>query len=193
MPRLSAHIVLSALILSIAPTAPALGAEMTQSAQATVKIAFLGLEAHAPTAWTMVPPASDKRLAQFKITTAGEGMTAEVIVFHFGKGAGGTAEANIERWQGQFIGTENRPVIPVVNRFQSNGMAVTTAELHGAYARGIGIGPTGEAKPDQTLLAAVVETPEGNLIIQLHGKAASVRAQKDAFLAFVRSIRGETI
>lgn len=193
MPRINIHIALSILILALSPVAQATGAETAPSAQATVKLAFIGLEAHAPATWTMVPPASDKRLAQFKITTPGEGMTAEAIVYYFGKGGGGTAEANIERWQGQFTGSANRPVTPVVNRFQSNGMAVTTAELHGAYARGIGIGPVGVPKPDQILLAAVVETPEGNLIIQLHGKEASVSAQKEAFLAFVRSIRGETI
>ncbi|MDO8892234.1 MAG: hypothetical protein Q8N54_01945 [Sulfurimicrobium sp.] len=194
MPRIPAHIVLPILILSLAPVAPAFSAESAPSVQSTVKLAFIGLEAHVPAAWTMVPPATDKRLAQFKISTPGEGMTAEVIVYYFGKGEGGTAEANIERWQGQFVATENKPVLPpVVSRFQSNGMAVTTAELHGAYARGIGVGPVGVPKPDQTLLAAVVETPEGNLIIQLHGKAASVSTQKEAFLAFVRSIRGETI
>lgn len=193
MPRLPVHIALSLLILSLAPAAPAFAAEPAPSAQATTKLAFIGLEAHAPAAWTMVPPATDKRLAQFKITTPGEGMTAEVIVYYFGKGDGGTAEANIERWQGQFVGTKDHPVIPAVNRFESNGMTITTAELHGAYARGIGVGPVGVPKPGQTLLAAVVETPEGNLIIQLHGKAASVSAQKGSFLAFVRSIRGETI
>lgn len=193
MPRFPVHIALSLLILSLAPAAPAFAAEPAPSAQATTKLAFIGLEAHAPAAWTMVPPATDKRLVQFKITTPGEGMTAEVIVYYFGKGDGGTAEANIERWQGQFVGTKDHPVIPTVNRFESNGMTVTTAELHGAYARGIGVGPVGVPKPDQTLLAAVVETPEGNLIIQLHGKAASVSAQKESFLSFVRSIRGETI
>jgi hypothetical protein len=193
MSRFFAHIAVPILILGGSPAAPALASEAASSIQASVKLAFIGLEAHAPAAWTMVPPATDKRLAQFKITTPGEGMTAEVIVYYFGKGDGGTAEANIERWQGQFIGAENRPVIPTVNRFQSNGMVVTTAELHGAYARGIGVGPVGVPKPGQTLLAAVVETPEGNLIIQLHGKTASVSAQKEAFLAFVRSIQSERI
>lgn len=193
MPRIPAHIALPLLILALSPAAPAFGAEPPPSAQATVKLAFIGLEAQAPAIWTMVPPETGKRLAQFKITTPGEGMTAEVIVYYFGKGEGGTAEANIERWQGQFVGTENRPVTPAVERFQSNGMAVTTAELHGAYARGIGVGPVGVPKPGQTLLAAVVESPEGNLIIQLHGKAPSVLAHKEAFLAFIRSIRGESI
>lgn len=193
MSRSLVHITLSLLILALAPTASVLAAEPAPSAQATVKLAFIGLESHAPAAWTMVPPGTDKRLAQFKIVTPGKGMTAEVIVYYFGKGGGGTAEANIERWQGQFIGTKDQPVIPAVNRFVSNNMTVTTAELHGAYARGIGIGPVGVPIPDQTLLAAVVETSEGNLIIQLHGQAASVDAQKEVFLAFVRSIRSETI
>ncbi len=193
MPRIPAHFALPILILAISPITPAVGAGAAPSIQSTVKLAFIGLEAHVPAAWTMVPPATDKRLAQFKISTPGEGMTAEIIVYYFGKGEGGTAEANIERWQGQFVATEKHPVTPAISRFQSNGMAVTTAELNGAYARGIGVGPVGVPKPDQTLLAAVVETPEGNLIIQLHGKAASVSAQKEAFLAFVRSIRGETI
>lgn len=193
MPRISPRIALPLLILALAPSMPAIGAEPAPSVQSTVKLAFIGLEAHAPATWTMVPPASDKRLAQFKITTPGKGMTAEVIVYYFGKRGGGTAEANIERWQGQFIGTENHPITPTVDRFQSNGMTVTTAELHGSYARGIGIGPVGEPKPDQALLAAVVETPEGNLIIQLHGNAPSVSMQKEAFLAFIHSIRGESI
>lgn len=191
MSRLPVYI--AALLLPLTPLTPAFASEPAPAAQATAKIAFIGLEAQAPAAWTMVPPATDKRLAQFKITTPGAGMTAEVIVYYFGKGDGGTAEANIERWQGQFVGTKEQPVIPSVQRFESNGMTVTTAELHGAYARGIGVGPVGVPKPDQTLLAAVVETPEGNLIIQLHGMAASVSAQKEGFLAFVRSIRGETI
>lgn len=191
MSRLPVYI--AALLLPLTPLTPAFASEPAPAAQVTAKLAFIGLEAQAPAAWTMVPPATDKRLAQFKITTPGEGMTAEVIVYYFGKGDGGTAEANIERWQGQFVGTKEQPVIPSVQRFESNGMTVTTAELHGAYARGIGVGPVGVPKPDQTLLAAVVETPEGNLIIQLHGMAASVSAQKEGFLAFVRSIRGETI
>lgn len=191
MSRLPVYI--AAMLLPLTPLTQAIASEPAPAAQATAKLAFIGLEAQAPAAWTMVPPATDKRLAQFKIMTPGEGMTAEVIVYYFGKGDGGTAEANIERWQGQFVGTKEQPVIPAVQRFESNGMTVTTAELHGAYARGIGVGPVGVPKPDQTLLAAVVETPEGNLIIQLHGMAASVSAQKEGFMAFVRSIRGETI
>lgn len=186
-------VVLSAMALAIWPSMPVLGADAAPCAAAGAKLAFVGLEANAPAAWTIVPPETAKRLAQFKITTPGQGMTAQVVVFYFGQGEGGTAEANIERWRGQFVvDPETSPIIPVIDRFQSNGMTVTTAELRGAYARGIGVGPVGTPKPDQILLAAIVESPRGNLIVQLHGAATAVNAQREAFLAFVRSIRSET-
>jgi len=187
-------IVLPTLVLAMSMASTALGADTAPCAPATARLAFVGLEANAPTAWTIVPPETGKRLAQFKITAPGEGVTAQVVVFYFGQREGGTAEANIERWRGQFVvGPEDRPVVPAIDRFQSNGMTVTTAELRGAYARGIGVGPVGTPKPDQILLAAVVESPRGNLIIQLHGAAAAVNAQREGFLAFIRSIRGEAI
>ncbi len=190
MPRFTAATLLLVLFLAFPPVTLA-SSLVTLATPATIKLAFIGHEAQAPSAWTVVPPGSDKRLAQFKITAPGEGITAEVIVYYFGKGDGGSAEANIERWQGQFIGPDNHPVTPAIDRFQSNNMAITTAEFQGDYARGIGLGPAGVPKPGQALLAAIVETPQGNLIIQLYGKAESVHANKEGFLAFVRSIRRE--
>lgn len=38
------------------------------------------------------------------------------------------------------------------------------------------------------LAAAVVESPAGNLILQLFGDSATVARERDGFLAFVRSI-----
>jgi hypothetical protein len=39
------------------------------------------------------------------------------------------------------------------------------------------------------LIAAVVETPRGNLYVQLHGPSDLVRSKRGEFLAFVRTIR----
>jgi hypothetical protein len=193
MPLFRTPIALFSLLLALAGPVPALGANTASCLPTTAKLAFMGLEARFPTTWTIVPPETSKRLAQFKIAKPGEGTTAEVIIFYFGIGQGGTAAANIERWRGQFIATKRRPVTSAVDHFQSNGMTVTTAELRGAYARGIGVGPVGTPKLDQILLAAIVESPRGNLIVQLHGAATAVKEQKKDFLAFVKSIRDETI
>jgi len=72
-----------------------------------------------------------------------------------------------------------------------SGTAFTTtlAEFEGAYARGVGLGPgTGDAEPDQALVAAVVETPRGNLFLQLFGDRAAVEAAREDFLHMVTSI-----
>ncbi len=179
-------------LLAAALLAPA-GYAATADATPTtdIKLGSLGYCGVVPPSWRAVPPETTKRLLQFRIADAAAS-GAEVIVFYFGPGEGGTPQANIERWRGQFIGANHTPVTPAIERFKSHGMETTTAELRGTYARGIGVGPVGTPKPDQTLLAAVIESPKGNLILQLFGDSATVARERDGFLAFVRSIIPET-
>lgn len=175
-------------LLAVALAAPAGYAATADAAPTTeIKLGSLGYRGAVPASWRAVPPETEKRLAQFR-TSDNAAKAAEVVVFYFGPGEGGSAEANIERWRGQFIGANHTPVTPAIERFKSHGMETTTAELRGTYARGIGVGPVGTPKPDQTLLAAVLESPEGNLILQLFGDSATVARERDGFLAFVRSI-----
>ena len=49
-----------------------------------------------PENWTAQTPSSRMRKAQYK-----NGKT-EIVVFYFGAGSGGSVEANINRWLGQF-------------------------------------------------------------------------------------------
>ena len=56
--------------------------------------------------------------------------------------------------------------------------------------RGIGRGsPTEQAKPNQELLAAIVETPNGTMFIQLFGPIATVNAQREALTQFVKGLK----
>lgn len=165
----------------------ALSADATSRAGAAASLRVLGYEAPVPAAWQPQPPSSGMRLAQYRVP--GAGGEAEAIMYYFGKGQGGTVEANIERWTSQFTSADGKPASPRVERLIASGMAATTVELTGRYARGVGMGPQGEAKPDQTLLAAVFETPEGNLTLQLHGPSATVSANREAFDALVRGFR----
>jgi hypothetical protein len=129
------------------------------------------------------------RLAQFQVPgRSGQG-DAEVIFFYFGQGQGGSVEANTARWQSQFTSPDGKPVKANVGHLKVGGMPVTTVELTGTYARGMGMGPAGAPQPDQTLLVAVLETAQGNLHIQLHGPRATVAANREAFLAMVRGIK----
>lgn len=162
--------------------ASAATAACTQPAQ---RIPLLRYSVPVPAQWQAQRPASSFRLAQFRVPAAAGAADAEVVVFHFGAGQGGSAAANIARWTSQVTGPDGRPASPKVETFQVGSVPVTLAELGGTYARALG-GVPSAPRPDQTLLAAVVEAPEGNVIFQLHGDRPTVDAHRAAFLAMVR-------
>jgi hypothetical protein len=156
-------------------------------------VALLEYVTTAPAAWSARQPSSEMRLAEFTLPATAGQEAGEVVVFFFGAGQGGSVEANAERWQGQFTDDRGEHPQPTITHEQNTAFTTTLVELRGSYARNIGMGANAAgAKPDQVLLAAVVETPKGNLHIQMHGPAADVLAQRAAFLAFVRGIRPHT-
>lgn len=147
-------------------------------------LTLLEYRATAPAGWEARAPESSMRLAEFD---AGEG--ADVVVFYFGPGQGGSAEANVQRWEAQFTGPDGGVVSAEVGTLEGVAFTTTVAELEGAYDRGLGMGVTpDEPEPDQALVAAVVETPQGSLFPQLFGPRHAVAAERAAFLEFVRSI-----
>lgn len=101
------------------------------------------------------------------------------MVYYFSPGQGGSLEADVSRWTSQFRSDE-APVEPVITPLTGNPPA-TLMELTVSYARGIGVGPVGEALPNRTLPAGVVETPRGNLYPQLYGSADVVAKHKAEF------------
>ncbi len=159
------------------------GATTELTRVATRDIDVLGYTAPMPHFWVEQAPETTMRLAQFSVPGP-DGETGEAEVFYFGKV--GTAAGNIARWEAQFATPDGKPVKASVERLTVAGMPVSIAELRGSYARGVGMGPIGAFKPNQILLAAVIETPKGNVIIQLHGNAPVVEANREAFQEMVR-------
>ena len=175
-----ATLVAFSLPLSAQPAASASGAAAASS------FSFRHYTAPVPPDWQPVPPSSGFRVAQYRAPGAAAAGDGEVIVFFFGRGQGGSAAANIERWASQFSGPDGAAVRPRVETGVVHGMPVTTAELSGSYARGIGAGPVGAARQGQTLRAAVLESPDGNVIFQLHGDSGTVEHHRAGFDAMVR-------
>lgn len=168
------------------PQSPAVAATDDHQLQT---IEFLGLKAELPAGWVERQTTSSMRIAQYLVPATNEGEDAQFIVFYFGQGQGGSVDDNIARWQSQFSSPDGALVTPTVETLVVEGMSVTIAELTGNYARNVGISQTGKALLGQTLIAAIVETPRGNLYAQLHGPASAVSVQRDAYLAFINSIR----
>lgn len=154
-----------------------------------LSLPLLRLSAPVPTRWVSQPPGNAMRLAQFQVPGESRQEDAEVIFFYFGQGEGGSVEDNIARWQSQFSSADANPITPIVQHLAVSGMPVTTVELTGSYARAMGMVTSGAPAPDQTLLVAIVESPQGNLTIQLYGPRSTVSANREDFFAMVRGIR----
>jgi hypothetical protein len=135
-----------------------------------------------PPTWKALPNPSTMRLATYRIPRAeGDTQDTDLSVVQ----AGGTADANIDRWLGQFdrAGKDTRTIKIV------RGMRVTIVEVQGAY---LGGGMTADnqpaSNPEWALLAAIVETPGTPTFFKMVGPVKSVAAARTAFGALLASV-----
>lgn len=161
---------------------------VTQVQAADKRLQVLDWSAQVPANWIAEQPQSNYRLAQLRVPSSKAGADGEVIVYYFGRNQGGPVQANVDRWISQFTTADGKPVKPIIKTYAVKKMPVTAVELNGSYARSVGMQASMAPRPDQTLLAAVVETPKGNLTFHLHGPRSTVQANKDAFWKMVRSL-----
>lgn len=174
------------------PGVTAAGDPADQHASSAAVVRFLDLQAVVPSGWLRTQPASAMRLAQFSAASPDGSQSAELVFYYFGPGQGGTPDANIARWRSQFHDAGGIAPEPAVRQFAVSGMAVTRVKLQGSYARGIGAGPGGTGKPGQTLIAAMLQTPRGQVTIQLHGDTALVDAFEAGFDGMLQGIEPTT-
>lgn len=148
----------------------------------------------APKGWIEKAAAGPMRRMQFNLPRAqGDSEDGELVVFYFGKGEGGSVEANINRWVGQFAqpdGTPSRNKAKIEKR-QVSGMNVTTVDLKGTYQASMTPMATERVvnKPGFRLLAAIVETPEGSYFFKLTGPEKTIARWADSFQQFINSIQ----
>jgi hypothetical protein len=149
----------------------------------------------APRAWTPRPSTSPMRVAEFVVPRVGDDPEdAETIVYFFG-GSGGSVDANIDRWVGQFQ-TESGGPVPAPKRTTSaNGpLTITAIDVSGTYVAQVRPGSTERFnKPNFRMWAAVVETPKGPYFVKLTGPVRTVaQALANGDLdSFVKSLRFE--
>jgi hypothetical protein len=147
--------------------------------------------------WSMPPgwkaqAARPMRAATYRApAAAGDKEDAECAVYYFGPGQGGSVEANLKRWIGQFEQPGGKPPEEAakVRRQTIHGLRVTTVDVSGTYT-GMG-GPmavTKSSKPGYRLLGAIVEAPEGAVFIKFTGPAKTVAANQAAFQSLLQSL-----
>ena len=155
-----------------------------------VKKEDAGLRYSLPTSWLRVPAPSDMRAAQYQIPASGEAAAGELVVFFFGEGQGGSADANLERWYDQFTqpdGSASRDAAVITKR-TVNGLRITQLDLSGSYAASPRMGATAGAKPGTRMLAAVIEGTGGPWFLRAVGPIETITGAKDAFDAMLLSL-----
>jgi hypothetical protein len=150
-----------------------------------------GLKYSAPAEWIAETPSSSMRQAQYRLPRAeGDPEDAELVVFFF-KGDGGSVDANIQRWIGQFVKADGSPAADVATttRRESHGIPITIVDVSGTYlaASGPSLAEV-KNKPGYRMLAAVAEAAGGPWFFKLTGPANTVARWQASFTSFLDSL-----
>jgi hypothetical protein len=140
-----------------------------------------------PPKWQRQEGGSSMRKASYRIAPAeGDPEDAEAAVYYFGRGNGGSTDANIQRWIAQF------PDVPPseVKRLerQANGMKQTVIDIQGTYDGSRMTINEQVKKPHFRMIAAVVETPAGSYFFKLTGPEKTVESARASYFALLDSV-----
>jgi len=141
--------------------------------------------------WTMPPGWKAEAERPMRLATYTVAPGAECGVYFFGSGQGGSVDANLERWIGQFLQADGKPSkeSAKIAKRTIHTWQVTTVDGSGAYT-GMG-GPTaqpGPAMPGYRMLGAIVEGPQGSIFFKFTGAAKTVAANQAAFENMLASL-----
>jgi hypothetical protein len=136
-----------------------------------------------PGAWSTEPNATGMRKATYKVPRAGgDTDDASVSVIQ----AGGSVDANVERWYGQFDDVHDKKR----SQLHVGPITVTVVEAHGTYTGGgIMVGESPAPKPGWALLGAIVEIAPQPYFFKMLGPDKTVAAARSDFQALVDSLR----
>ena len=161
------------------------------AAAAPMKSSAGGLRWEAPAPFAQRAPKSRMRAAEYGLPgDAGEG---ELTVYYFGPGQGGSVQANMDRWIGQFTqpdGSDSKAAAKIAER-KVGDLKVTTLDLTGTFDGGMA--PMMQKAPaapmtDHRVLGAIAEGPQGPVFFKLVGPAATLGSAEQAFEGLVGSL-----
>ncbi len=139
-----------------------------------------GIEFQTPDGWIQEAPSSAMRVAQYRIPRVdGDSADSDMVVFHFG-GGGGSAQANMDRWVGQFSTADGRPVADQarISEKDGNGVSITLVDVSGTYNESRG-----------PMMAAVVEGAGGPWFFKLTGPQNTVDQSRQGFDSLLDSLQ----
>lgn len=143
--------------------------DVTPSGQ-TREVVVDGLKMSVPIEWVQAPGASAMRKAEF--TLPGPGGDVALVVYRFAGGAG-SAEQNIERWQGQMTLAAGAQAQTL--ELEANGLKLSGVDLRGRFAgQSMPGAPPQPPVDDARLLAIAIEGSGDPYYFKLVGSAKTI-------------------
>jgi hypothetical protein len=182
MPR---HALLIALVLVTTPAAAGAG----------TPVEIDGMRSTAPAAWTEQPVTGGPRFKQFTLPRAGgDSADAELVIFHFGPGQGGSAEDNVARWKTIFEPPAGKTIeqVSATRTYKVGAVKVTAFAVSGTYlykARPIDPALKAERRPGHRMIALVFESPKGPYFFRLVGPEKTVARHEKSFERWIKAFR----
>jgi hypothetical protein len=185
------------LVITLANVAPllALRADDKKEEKKATIVEIDGLKSAMPAEWKQQEVTSKFRTHHFRIPHVADDKTdAEMVIFFFGAGSGGSADANVKRWKGMFIPPEGKQIEDVakVENFKVGNVNVTYLDVHGTYKfkeRPFDPAAKEELRPDHRMLGVVFDSPNGPYFFRLVGPAKTVEHNKKAFDDWVKGFK----
>ena len=163
------------------PAMPEMGNAPSQAA---------GIAWTVPSGWE-TGPARQMRVATYRLhAIAGDPEDAECAVYFFGTGQGGSVEANLTRWAGQFTAPDGQSAAPSKMGTRTiAGLKVSTLSVSGTYmGGGPMMGQQGAPKANYRMQAAIIEAPQGLVFFKLTGPLNTVAAAEGDFKSLLDSL-----
>lgn len=140
-----------------------------------------------PEGWIKEQPSGSMRFAQYGLPGIDGMAPAELAVFF---NIGGSVEANLQRWYGQFEQPDGRKTedLAETKKVTVDGLVVTVIYVTGTYsASAMMTGGQTSDKPGYAMLAAMVETSAGPWQFKATGPEKTLSYWRDSFDEFVQS------
>ncbi|MFI4876811.1 MAG: hypothetical protein ACIALR_15780 [Blastopirellula sp. JB062] len=169
--------ILTAFVAALTLGSASLAAEPTKLELSDGKMSLV-----APEGWKKVAP--KVRIIDYEFNVPGEKEAdgeGRVTIM----GAGGSVEANIDRWVGQFAGADKKPT----QELKVAGQTVHLVDISGDFKDQRGPFARAELKKDYRMLGAIIQTEKaGQYFIKFTGPKTTVAQNEKAFKAMVDSL-----
>ena len=166
------------------------GSEQEKKPPVEVLVAEGNVKLMAPGAWKKIKPKINFIEAEFQIPPVkGDKQNGRLTVM----AAGGSIQANIDRWIGQFKQSDGSSTKSKTKseKMDVDGMTVHMVDISGNYMEGMG-GPFGPKTERQNyrMLGAIIETAnDGRYFVKLYGPQKTIDKQASDFKKMIQSVK----